>query len=62
MNRLKLPPETIKEGQVVDAGTSNPFASVGLTSVDVLVEPSNAATSCNVAVFAYARCEEVPSL
>jgi hypothetical protein len=59
MIRLLATPEVVEIDHVVESGSSNPFGQIGITSVDVKVEPSNVSTSCKVDVVAFIRCEEV---
>jgi hypothetical protein len=59
MFRLLATPEMVESDHVVESGSSNPFGQIGLTSVDVKVEPSDVSTSCKVDVVAFIRCEEV---
>ena len=47
------------EGQVLDAGTENPFSVLGMTSVEISIEPKDAKISCDVIAVAFLFCEEV---
>ncbi len=59
MFRLLATPEMVESDHAVESGSSNPFGQIGLTSVDVEVEPNDVSTSCKVDVVAFIRCEEV---
>jgi hypothetical protein len=37
----------------------NPFRQIGVSSVDVVVDPANVSMSCDVDVVATIRCQEV---
>ena len=47
------------EGQVLNAGTQNPFSVLGMTSVEISIEPKDAKISCDVIAVAFLFCEEV---